>query len=73
MPHPDREETGGEDAHFICEDEQAIGLPDGVGGWADVGVDSGLFSRELMFHSVAAVQEEPKGSIEPKGPQLLVL
>lgn len=33
----------------------------------------GFFSRELMFHSVAAVQEEPKGSIEPKGPQLLVL
>jgi protein phosphatase PTC7 len=65
LPHPDKEETGGEDAHFICEDEQAIGLADGVGGWADVGVDSGLFSRELMSHSVAAVQEEPKGSIDP--------
>ncbi|KAK2657258.1 hypothetical protein Ddye_010310 [Dipteronia dyeriana] len=65
LPHPAKEETGGEDAHFICVDEQAIGLADGVGGWADVGVDAGLFSRELMSHSVAAIQEEPKGHVDP--------
>ncbi|KAK3224078.1 hypothetical protein Dsin_011103 [Dipteronia sinensis] len=65
LPHPAKEETGGEDAHFICADEQAIGLADGVGGWADVGVDAGLFSRELMCHSVAAIQEEPKGHVDP--------
>ncbi|KAL0432435.1 UNVERIFIED_CONTAM: putative protein phosphatase 2C 55 [Sesamum latifolium] len=41
LPHPDKEETGGEDAHFICTDEQAIGVADGVGGWADLGVDAG--------------------------------
>lgn len=65
LPHPEKEETGGEDAHFICVDEQAIGVADGVGGWADVGVDSGLFSRELMSFTVTAIQEEPKGSIDP--------
>ncbi|ONK76298.1 uncharacterized protein A4U43_C03F26140 [Asparagus officinalis] len=65
LPHPDKEETGGEDAHFICVDEQAIGVADGVGGWADVGVDAGLYSRELMSHSVTAIQEEPKGFIDP--------
>ncbi|KAG5543233.1 hypothetical protein RHGRI_016096 [Rhododendron griersonianum] len=65
LPHPEKEETGGEDAHFICEDEQAIGVADGVGGWADLGVDAGQFARELMSHSVAAVREEPKGSIDP--------
>ncbi|THF95020.1 hypothetical protein TEA_010873 [Camellia sinensis var. sinensis] len=65
LPHPDKEETGGEDAHFICVDEQAVGVADGVGGWADLGVDSGKFSRELMSNSVAAIQEEPKGSIDP--------
>ncbi|KAG5245613.1 protein phosphatase [Salix suchowensis] len=65
LPHPDKEETGGEDAHFICEDEQAIGVADGVGGWADVGVNAGEFSRELMSHSVSAIQEEPNGSIDP--------
>lgn len=65
LPHPEKEETGGEDAHFICVDEQAIGVADGVGGWADVGVDSGQFSRELMSYTVTAIQEEPKGSIDP--------
>ncbi|KAJ0040908.1 hypothetical protein Pint_28242 [Pistacia integerrima] len=64
LPHPAKEETGGEDAHFICVDEQAIGVADGVGGWADVGVDSGEFARELMSHSVTAVQDEPKCEID---------
>ncbi|KAI3464986.1 hypothetical protein Pfo_021649 [Paulownia fortunei] len=65
LPHPDKEETGGEDAHFICTGEQAIGVADGVGGWADLGVDSGKYARELMFNSVNAIQEEPRGSIDP--------
>ena len=65
MPHPDKEDTGGEDAHFICVNEQAIGVADGVGGWADLGVNSGLYSRELMSNSVTAVQEEPIGSVDP--------
>lgn len=65
LPHPDKEDTGGEDAHFICVDEQAIGVADGVGGWADHGIDSGQYARELMSNSVSAIQEEPKGSIDP--------
>ncbi|KAA8537655.1 hypothetical protein F0562_027263 [Nyssa sinensis] len=65
LPHPDKEETGGEDAHFICADEQAIGVADGVGGWADLGVDAGQYARELMSNSVTAIEEEPKGSIDP--------
>ncbi|KAL5777966.1 hypothetical protein ACOSP7_010892 [Xanthoceras sorbifolium] len=64
LPHPDKEETGGEDAHFIS-DKQAIGVADGVGGWANHGVDSGKYSRELMSQSVAAIHEEPDGSIDP--------
>ncbi|XP_048438634.1 probable protein phosphatase 2C 80 [Pyrus x bretschneideri] len=65
LPHPDKEATGGEDAHFICEDAQAIGVADGVGGWADVGVNAGFFSCELMSHSVRAIQEEPEGCFNP--------
>ncbi|GAB2267348.1 hypothetical protein Dimus_002334 [Dionaea muscipula] len=64
LPHPEKEETGGEDAHFICAEEQAIGVADGVGGWADLGVDAGQYARELMSNSVNAIQEEPKGSID---------
>lgn len=65
LPHPDKEETGGEDAHFICDDEQAIGVADGVGGWADHGINAGHFARELMFNSVSAIQYEPQGLIDP--------
>ncbi|EOX91153.1 Phosphatase 2C family protein [Theobroma cacao] len=65
LPHPAKEETGGEDAHFICANEQAIGVADGVGGWAEVGIDAGEFARELMSNSVTVIQDEPKGSIDP--------
>ncbi|CAK9142820.1 unnamed protein product [Ilex paraguariensis] len=65
LPHPEKEETGGEDAHFICPDEQVIGVADGVGGWADLGVNAGIYARELMSNSVNAIQEEPKGSVDP--------
>ncbi|XP_057857297.2 probable protein phosphatase 2C 55 [Cryptomeria japonica] len=64
LPHPDKEERGGEDAHFICTAEQAIGVADGVGGWSEIGVNAGMYARELMAHSVAAIQEEPQGSID---------
>lgn len=65
LPHPDKEETGGEDAHFICVNEQVIGVADGVGGWADVGVNAGLYARELMSNSVRAILDEPKDNIDP--------
>nr|XP_043607034.1 probable protein phosphatase 2C 80 [Erigeron canadensis] len=65
LPHPDKEATGGEDAHFILVNEQAIGVADGVGGWADVGINAGLYSRSLMSNSVQAIQSEPKEAIDP--------
>ncbi|KAL8477217.1 hypothetical protein ACS0TY_029490 [Phlomoides rotata] len=65
MPHPAKEETGGEDAHFICADEQVIGVSDGVGGWADVGVNAGDYARELMSNSVKAIREVPPADIDP--------
>lgn len=65
VPHPSKEATGGEDALFICVDEQAIGVADGVGGWALHGIDSGEYARELMANAVSAIKEEPKGFIDP--------
>ncbi|CAN6923135.1 unnamed protein product [Brassica oleracea] len=65
LPHPDKEATGGEDAHFICAEDQALGVADGVGGWAELGIDAGYYSRELMSNSVNAIHDEPKGSIDP--------
>lgn len=38
---------------------------DGVGGWAELGIYAGYYSCELMSNSVNAIQDEPKGSIDP--------
>lgn len=37
IPHPAKADRGGEDAFFICERGFAMGVADGVGGWAEVG------------------------------------
>lgn len=36
IPHPAKADRGGEDAFFICERGYAMGVADGVGGWAEV-------------------------------------
>lgn len=56
----------GEDAHFVAEEEQTIGVADGVGGWAKHGIDSGKYARELMKNSMTAVLGEAKddGSVQ---------
>lgn len=40
-------------------------MADGVGGWADVGVNAGEYARELMYNSVKAIREVPDGDIDP--------
>ncbi|KAI5071431.1 hypothetical protein GOP47_0013682 [Adiantum capillus-veneris] len=64
FPHPEKELTGGEDAYFICPEKQVFGVADGVGGWAEVGVDSGEYARQLMSESLIAAREEPTGSVD---------
>lgn len=65
LPHPNKSKTGGEDAYFICSEEQVVGVADGVGGWADVGIDAGNYARELMLQSKLSVAQEPHGYINP--------
>lgn len=48
LPHPAKASKGGEDALFVSEDGGALGVADGVGGWGEVGVDPGLYSKQLM-------------------------
>lgn len=45
VPHPMKRNKGGEDAYFV--QEGALGVFDGVGGWSSIGVDAGLYSKEL--------------------------
>jgi hypothetical protein len=43
---PKGQNTQSEDAFFITE--KGVGLSDGVGGWNNYGINSSLFSNELM-------------------------
>jgi len=55
IPHPSKVHKGGEDAFFISNDGRAIGVADGVGGWGEIGVDPGLYSKQFMSGSAHAV------------------
>ncbi|KAL3149189.1 hypothetical protein ABBQ32_002017 [Trebouxia sp. C0010 RCD-2024] len=56
LPHPDKAETGGEDAFFVSSHGQgAFGVADGVGGWNLEGVDPSRYSRLLMEHAEQAI------------------
>jgi hypothetical protein len=46
IPHPDKAFRGGEDA-WVAQSDLLI-VADGVGGWEDIGVDSGLYSKQLV-------------------------
>ena len=64
LPHPDKVETNGEDAFMISSCDRVLGVADGVGGWRDLGVDAGEFSRELMKHAENYVNDT--GIPEPR-------
>lgn len=58
----------GEDAYFVADEEQTIGVADGVGGWAKRGIDSGEYARELMKNAITEVRREAKegSAVDPK-------
>ena len=62
LPHPDKGENG-EDAYFSSANSKIIGVADGVGGWVELGIDAGAFSRELMEHARMFCLES--GSLDP--------
>lgn len=64
IPHPAKKHKGGEDAHFISDDNSVIGVADGVGGWEALGVDSGLYSRSLMNFACISANSGVKSPAE---------
>eukprot|EP01025_Chloroclados_australasicus_P030696 TRINITY_DN3087_c0_g1_i4.p1 TRINITY_DN3087_c0_g1~~TRINITY_DN3087_c0_g1_i4.p1 ORF type:complete len:439 (+),score=59.54 TRINITY_DN3087_c0_g1_i4:116-1318(+) len=49
IPHPEKLETGGEDAHFISTlNGGSMGVADGVGGWRESGIDPADYSQTFM-------------------------
>lgn len=63
IPHPAKQDKGGEDAYFACDRGMCIGVADGVGGWAEIGVDPGLYSRELMLFAKKAADNGSHGKV----------
>ncbi|XP_059310731.1 probable protein phosphatase 2C 55 [Lycium ferocissimum] len=66
LPKENPKKPLGEDAHFIHELYQTVGIADGVGGWAKKKIDAGIYARELMKNSFMATYNEPKGDVNPK-------
>jgi len=56
VPHPSKAYKGGEDAHFVTEN--VLGVADGVGGWADSGIDPALYANKLMQGARRALDEQ---------------
>lgn len=54
----------GEDGHFICEENQVVGVADGVGSLARKGVDAGELTYNTLF-SIGNNYREGK-NIDPK-------
>ena len=48
IPHPDKAARGGEDGLFVNDDLHVLAVADGVGSWAFMGVDPGIYARKLM-------------------------
>jgi hypothetical protein len=53
-PHPEKASTGGEDASCVRAAANIVAVADGVGGWADEGVDPALVRalRQPSNHAV---------------------
>jgi len=66
IPHIDKAEKGGEDAYCIClRGLGAVGVADGVSGWAEEGVDPAEYSRTLMRFAAEALES----AAQPSGPE----
>ena len=60
IPAPEKKDKGGEDAYYTSN--RAVAIADGVGGWTELGVDPGKYSRELMAQIEAALNNLPENS-----------
>ena len=62
IPHPLKVERGGEDSHIISRLHGAtlLGVFDGVGGWAELGVDPALYARRLGHLVETALAASPE-------------
>jgi len=48
LPHPEKLALGGEDSFFTDFGSRFFGVADGVGGYSNKGINSGLYSRAIL-------------------------
>lgn len=63
LPNPTKKSEG-EDAHMIAPCGTALAVADGVGGWTEIGIDSGEYSRELCKNAARYVAN--RGANNPR-------
>lgn len=69
IPQREKAEKGGEDAFAV--NPKLITIADGVGGWADLGIDSSLYSKELCC-LIERLYQENKTNYNQNPKQLLI-
>ena len=62
IPHDSKKAKGGEDGW--CATDRLIVVADGVGGWAEQGVDPGLFSKQLCKDIQGLFEQDSKVSLK---------
>jgi protein phosphatase PTC7 len=65
FPHPNKIQTGGEDAHFITAN--SCGVFDGVGGWSCIGIhDAAAYATGLMSETKALALSRETSQYDPQ-------
>jgi len=70
FPHHAKKHKGGEDAFFLSN--SFIAVADGVGGWAESGVDPAIYSRNLCENIGKVVQSHEKDLYNKKPREALI-
>ena len=70
-PHPAKAHKGGEDAAAITDN--ILSLADGVGGWAESGIDPAKFSRELCTNIDNLIAGDVDGRLYVTNPKQLLI
>jgi len=48
IPHIEKKDRGGEDSFYASD--SLLAVADGVGGWANRGIDAGRYSKSLVWY-----------------------
>ena len=70
-PHPAKVQKGGEDAAVVTDN--VIAVADGVGGWAESGVDPAKYSRMLCTNIDSLVTADINGAKYQDDPRQLLI